>query len=117
MSEYPKYQRIMIDVEVEVLDPITAKAFTFDVLESGDVGLPGEQPEWHVSRLVGSLLSEALVHRSDETGVRLVSSSVVPRHVADGGFYAEMTLPEMPRRLDDGSEVMPPWMEGLQSDT
>lgn len=109
MTDYPKYLRIALDVEIEVKDPTTARTFTFDVTADG--GMLDQEPEWHLSGLVSSLLGEQLVNRTEETGIRLVSASSLPRHVAEDGSYSALVLPAMPRRLDDDTEVWPDGME------
>lgn len=105
MTDYPKYIRLALDVEVEVTDSVAARAFTFDTTADG--GMLEQEPDWHIGQLVMQLLGEQLTQRVAETGVKLTSSSVVPRFVADDGSYMEFTLPPMPRRLDDGSMVWP----------
>lgn len=112
MNDYPKYMRLVLDVEIEVMDPISAKTFTFDSLAEG--GMLNQSSEQHLASLVSSLLAQQLAQRVSETGVRLMVVSGIPRFIAEDGSYAEMTLPAMPRRLDDGTEAWPDGVNPLE---
>ena len=112
MSEYPRYQRVIIETEVEVVDPIAANAFTFDVTAEGGM-LANDDPEWHIARVVSQLLSDGLTNQSERTGVKLVSASALPRMKTEGGWYESYPLSETPARNDDGSMTMPPSWEGF----
>ena len=67
----------------------------------------------HISRVVSQVLGDGLVNQTARTGIRLVSSSALPRLKTEGGWYEAYPLPEMPARNDDGSTVMPPSWDGF----
>lgn len=109
----PKYCRVLIEAEVEIIDPVAYSAALLDSsnTETGDLVIQSEHPVdlpdmpgTAQQYEVGGLLQRALYASPDlaATGIKLGSSSVLVRARRDGRYEA-VNLIEMPHRNDDGS--------------
>ncbi|MBK0417426.1 hypothetical protein JD276_00030 [Leucobacter sp. CSA1] len=79
MIDYPRYVRVVLDLEVEVVDPVAAMEYTFDFIatEDGPAELDST-PEEHISQLLSRLLVKSMFAASDSTGVLPAHVSVRP---------------------------------------
>lgn len=95
-NQRSKYVRVLIDVEVEVLND-AAISDPHDNLDLPD--FPGSAQGYDVGRV----LTEAIYGITPDTGIRVMASSVMPRRkTEDGKEYPAFTWPPIPTRGDDG---------------
>lgn len=117
-----RYHRILIDIEVEVVDPVALDAATLadeaGVLTSeGHVdlgpglhdfpGFPGMPGSGEQMKLTAALLSS--MDRSGalaSAGLKFVSAAPIVRGLRDGK-YDSTTVPAFPARNDDGTYDTP----------
>lgn len=101
-----KYKRFVIEMEVEMTDPIAAEAFNMNWTHDDDgspamMFSPGEHQE--IKQAVGYIVSQALAHQGPQAGFRFLGMSTLDRFIDDDGNYLPLPLMAMPGRNDDGS--------------
>lgn len=105
-----RFIRFLMDLEVEVVDPTAAAAYTMDWGrdESGEpVMMPYSNQADQIRASVSQLLGQTLANEGARAGVKPLGASLLLRHLSeDGQTYLPVTLPSMPARNDDGS--LPP---------
>lgn len=110
MTTERRFIRFLMDLEVEVVDPTAAAAYTMDWGrdESGEpVMMPYSNQADQMHAAVSQLLTQTLANDGAQAGVKFVSASLLPRQLSDDGqAYLPVTLPRLPARNDDGS--LPP---------
>lgn len=119
MSEKSKFVHFLIDVEVQVTDPISVTTANSGIAEGENgpelfTGLTGEG--WNEGSIAARALLQGVNERSEEVGLTVLSASPVPRPLHENGYYSEVTLPASPRRQADGSYVDPPGFPPMPSD-
>lgn len=100
-----KFMRLLAEMEIEVVDVVAAKAFTFDVSvgDGSELGMSSsETDERAIAAAVSQLIAQTLSERGHEIGVKMEGSTCIP-WPNDGVEHIEMTLPSMPMRRDDGT--------------
>lgn len=101
-----KYKRFVIEMEVEMTDPVAAAAHNMNWTqdEDGPAMLQSQGDHEEVSQAVSSVVSQALANQGPLAGFKFMSMSTLDRYVDDNGNYLEFpALPAMPGRNDDGS--------------
>lgn len=100
-----KYKRFIIEMEVEMTDPVAAAAYNMNWTQ-GDEGpamLQSEGDHEEIKQAVGGIISQALANQGPQAGFKFCSMSTLDRFIDDNGNYLEFPLPAMPGRNDDGS--------------
>jgi len=96
---------MLLDVEVEIVDPIATEVFLnswgFD--GDGNLGLhTSSGPPTAALRAVQRVVAESMTQRSDETGLKMMGGSAM-LFLRDGARYKGIDYPGPPARNDDGS--------------
>lgn len=109
--ENPRFVRFVYEFELEVVDPTTTAAFSFDigVDEAGNLGMvPFDNVADQLQVVLTQVLSETLRDRGPEFGIKWMGGPVLARYRCPEGWYPERTLGEMPGRADDGTLIYGP---------
>lgn len=107
MTGERRFERYVVEVDVEVLDRTAAAVFRNDTLRSADGEVLGmvtwDTPGDEIGSTLTMLLAMALqIFPSEQTGIRAFAQSAVTREVVDD-YHQEMVLPKWPARGDDGT--------------
>lgn len=113
MAEKHRYCRVILEMEVEVVDQTSLDTFHFDYTtdEDGNIvmmdspdqdlpGCPGSGQQYRVGGALQTVLSAAL--GTTDAGLKFMGGSVLPR-ARRNGVYEQITIGELPARNDDGS--------------
>ena len=102
-----RFARLIYDFEIELTDPIAARAHTrnWNQDDGSTVAPPSEEDQILAS--LGQVMSTAAALNRDK-GFKWVGGSLLPRPVNEDGSYPSYVLPALPGRLDDGTVVDPP---------
>lgn len=106
MSGQSRFVRVVVDLEVEVVDITQARAFTWDWGTTPDgekVMMPHPDVESQVQGTVGMLIGQLHETAEKRAGLRFLGMSVITRPRDEEGNYQPFTLSALPGRRDDGT--------------
>lgn len=101
-----KFKRFVIELEVEMTDPVAAAAHNMNWTqgEDGPAMMQSQGDHEEIKQAVGGVISNALANQGPQAGFKLISMSTLDRFVDDDGNFLEFpSMPAMPGRNDDGS--------------
>lgn len=107
MSEKRKFQRFVFEFEVEITDPIQARATNLNAHEmTTDAGLQSMKeldPADEVRVALHRLLSDTVTENESRLGVQLLVESFFGRPQDEHGNYTPFAFSTTPGRNEDGT--------------
>jgi hypothetical protein len=99
-----RYVRLVMEIEVEVADPVALRAALLDRAAEVDGQLVLPQHPAEVMPIADLVMEAATPAIHEIPGLRFSSGWAAPRYLDDSGEnYAEHRIPPLPARRDDGT--------------